>query len=150
MRGVTFEDARWPLVVMMVVTGVIGMLTSSPGNTEPYLAVESGLKCNSCHVNPSGGGKRNVFGTIYARSVISERTILSDDQSQPWNGEITQWLGVGGNYRGGFASTDLPGPNDNSEWATEKAPVQLEHPAVPGQFMSTSTRGSSVSIAWIL
>ncbi len=131
MRGLILKDGRWSLAVTVIAAGIVAMLTTTPGRAEPYLAVESGLKCNSCHVNPSGGGKRNVFGTIYARSVISERTILSDDQAQPWNGEIARWLGVGGNYRGGYTSTDVPGANDTSEWATEKATVQLEIKAVP-------------------
>ncbi len=131
MRAFRFEDVRWPLVLTMILAGIVSSLTSTPGRAEPYLAVESGLKCNSCHVNPSGGGKRNVFGTTYARAVLSERIILSDAQSQPWTGEIASWLGVGGNYRGGYTSTEIPGADDSSEWATEKATVQLEIRAVP-------------------
>ena len=28
----------------------------------PRFAAETGAKCQSCHINPSGGGMRNAFG----------------------------------------------------------------------------------------
>lgn len=99
---------------------------------EPYIAVETGLKCVSCHVNPTGGGKRNLFGMIYARTQIAERMLLRDDDPADWNGEVNRWLGLGGDYRGGYSAVDLSGSNDGSDWETSKATLYLEIRAIPG------------------
>jgi len=112
--------------VILAAFMLAGLLVFGPAAAEPYLAVESGLKCANCHVNPSGGGKRNVFGAIYARTQISAHTLSTDSGSPPWTGEIFNWLGLGGDYRGGYSSTDFPGPNDSSDWATEKATLHVE------------------------
>jgi len=99
---------------------------------EPYLAVEAGLKCGNCHVNPSGGGKRNVFGTIYARSMISARAVDLVEGRKPWTGEVsTRWFGVGGDFRGGYESIDVPGTEEQNEWAVSRSTVYAELKLVP-------------------
>ena len=105
---------------------------NSIGFAEPYLAIETGLKCATCHVNPSGGGKRNVFGMTYARTQIAAQNILVDDDPQPWTGQLNDWFGIGGDYRGAYSSIDLTGSPDVSDWATEKATVYLEFTALDG------------------
>ena len=99
---------------------------------EPYLAVEAGLKCASCHTNPTGGGKRSLFGMAYARSNLAVRQLLADEDTQGWNSEVNRWLGIGGDYRGGWSSVDTPGSEEVSEWATRKATAYLEIRPVPG------------------
>jgi len=110
----------------------LAWLAAPPASAEPYLAVEGGLKCVSCHVNPSGGGKRTLFGMTYARAQIAARNILVDDQPRPWNSEINQRFGIGGDYRGDFTNVDQPAADDISEWGTSKAALYLEVRAIPG------------------
>lgn len=107
-------------------------LAGVSAKAEPYLAVEAGLKCNVCHTNPTGGGKRNVFGMTYARTALTERLLLQDEQSTGWNSEVNRWLGIGGDYRGGYTSVDLPGPADVSDWSTSKGTAYLEIRPIPG------------------
>ena len=66
----------------IIVTLLLGALAPRLATAEPYLAVESGLKCANCHVNPSGGGKRNAFGTLYARNEISARALGASPQTE--------------------------------------------------------------------
>jgi hypothetical protein len=104
---------------------------AAPAGAEPYLAVANGLKCVNCHTNPTGGGKRNVFGMTYARNDVARRTILSDDGDTGWDGSITDWLGVGGDFRGGYRDVDLPGPADVSDTSVTKSTLYLELRAIP-------------------
>jgi hypothetical protein len=96
---------------------LLAALTLAPraALAEPYLAVESGLKCGNCHVNPTGGGKRNAFGTLYARNEISARAVELAEGRAPWTGDVvSRWLAVGADWRGGYESVDVPGFDEES------------------------------------
>jgi len=99
-------------------------------HAEPYLAVETGLKCGLCHTNPTGGGKRSIFGMTYARTQIAVHNVFAEDRPG-WNSNVNRWLGVGGDYRGGFRSVDVPGLPDTSAWQGTKSTLYLELRAVP-------------------
>ena len=105
---------KHPMQVLLAALS-LAAIVSLPGvaAAEPYLAVEAGLKCGNCHVNPSGGGKRTVFGTIYARNMLSARTVELVEGRKPWTGEVSpRWFGVGGDFRGGYESIDVPGTEE--------------------------------------
>jgi hypothetical protein len=99
---------------------------------EPYIAVANGLKCVSCHVNPTGGGKRNLFGMTFARAQLDSRTVLRDDNDPGWNSSVNKWLGIGGDYRGGYRDVKLGafGPDTSSTTVT-RSTVYAEVKAVP-------------------
>ena len=99
---------------------------------EPYLAVESGLKCTNCHFNPSGGGKRNVFGTLYARNQISAHAVDLVEGRAPWTGDVfSRWFAVGGDFRGGYESVETPGFPDESETEVSRTTVYAEFKMLP-------------------
>jgi hypothetical protein len=112
--------------VLLVAIGLSGTARS-----EPYLAVESGLKCAQCHVNPSGGGKRTLFGTLYARNQISAHTLAGDGGRMPWTGELNKWFAVGGDFRGGYESFDIPGVGEQTDTRVSRATVYAQVRAIP-------------------
>jgi hypothetical protein len=121
--------------LVLCTTAVVALaagLAAPRASAEPYLAVEAGQKCASCHTNPTGGGKRSIFGMSYARSSIAVQRLFADAEDAGWNSELNQWLGIGGDYRGGWSSTDTPGSPEISDWATTKATAYVEIRPVPG------------------
>jgi hypothetical protein len=93
--------ARLALIALLAVH-----VAHQPAAAEPYLAVQKGLKCAMCHVSPSGGGKRTAYGNVFAQTELTERTL---DFGKLWTGELTDWLAVGANARGGWSQIDVPG-----------------------------------------
>jgi len=94
-----------------------------PSLAEPYLAVQKGLKCTMCHTSPSGGGKRTAYGNIYHQAELSERTL---DMGDLWTGELTQYLAVGGDIRGGWNQIDVPGQPKTSDADLEEFLAYVE------------------------
>jgi hypothetical protein len=108
-----------------------GLLASGRALAEPYLAVEAGLKCAQCHVNPTGGGKRTPFGELYARNSISARAVTLDPNKKPWTGDVTKWFSTGADIRGGYESVSTPGVPEESEFSLERATAYLDFTALP-------------------
>jgi hypothetical protein len=88
---------------------------------EPYLAVLTGLKCMNCHVNRTGGGARNLFGTVFQQTQLPVRT----EGFEFRNRAITEWLNIGSDVRVTSAAyvTDAT-PRTSVEM--ERANVMLE------------------------
>jgi hypothetical protein len=89
---------------------------------EPYFAVREGLKCVSCHVNPSGGGMRNAFGNAWAQAQLAEHRIEVPG-TDAWTGSINRYLAVGGNLRAGYTYVDTPDRKAQSEFETQEARI---------------------------
>lgn len=77
---------------------------------EPYLAVRQGLPCSGCHVNPTGGGLRNLAGNAFAQNDLATRRIDTGDTQ--WLGELNRFVALGGDFRGLATYTDFPQGED--------------------------------------
>ena len=119
-------------IAVAATLALLALAAANRAAAEPYLAVESGLKCANCHVNPSGGGKRNAFGTLYARNQISAHTLELAEGRAPWTGDVvSRWFAVGGDFRGGYSSVEVPGFEDESETEVTRSTVYAEFRALP-------------------
>lgn len=102
----------------------------SESSAEPYLAVQKGMQCSSCHSHPAGGGKRNVYGNVYSQSELAARRIGDGDL---WTGEINKWLAVGADLRGGFDYIDTPDSDETSEFQVSRGTIYAEASLIPGR-----------------
>lgn len=114
----------------LAVAGLV--LLGATARAEPYIAVESGLKCNNCHVNPSGGGKRTAFGAAYAFAELAARRVTFDGEERSWNGEVNRRVALGADLRTGFERIDTPGVGSFSDSGVSRGTAYLELRAVPG------------------
>ncbi|MEM7281843.1 MAG: hypothetical protein AAF438_09475 [Pseudomonadota bacterium] len=90
-------------------------------HAEPYLAVQSGLKCMSCHVNPTGGGMRTDYGAIYGQTLLSARQPI-----KIWNGDISEQFSIGGDARANYDNVNIPNQDNRSEFNVEEALIYAE------------------------
>lgn len=104
----------------------------SVATAEPYLAVAKGMHCSSCHSQPSGGGKRNVYGDVFAQTELPARRI-GDPSAKLWTGEVFDWLSVGGNLRASYESVDVPNTRSESEFDITRGTVYLEAHIIPNR-----------------
>ena len=117
-------------IARCLATTVLLLAGAQSAFAEPYLAVQKGMHCSSCHSHPAGGGKRSVYGNVYAQSELATRRIGSGDL---WTGELTKWLSVGADLRASFEKVDTPGRSNTSDFDVDRGTVYLEATITPGR-----------------
>ena len=100
---------------------------SALANAEPYIAVQQGLTCRQCHVNPTGGGLRNAVGNAFAQGVLPAQHL--DTGNLVWTGALNNYIAMGGDFRA--AATWINSTASNSSLNTEQARVYLAVTPVP-------------------
>ena len=101
-----------------------------PAAAEPYLAVRQGLACSGCHVNPTGGGMRNLAGNAFAQNQLAARHI--DTGETQWLGELNRFVALGGDFRGNATYTDFPeGADENLAFDVNELRLYLDARVIP-------------------
>jgi len=111
--------------------GVALLLAGMQAHAEPYLAAQMGLKCGSCHVNPTGGGMRNVFGNTFAQTTLAQKRIGPEEDL--WTGQVMKFLSVGGNARANYNWQDAPHQQGTNEFDVEEARAYLDFGVIPNR-----------------
>jgi hypothetical protein len=65
----------------------------------PRFALRSGAKCQSCHVNPSGGGMRQAFGVQFGRETLPVPTWSDDFNLDDFSTKLSETISVGADFR---------------------------------------------------
>jgi hypothetical protein len=112
-----------PGLVLMVAS-----VTAPRVHAEPYLALSMGLKCSACHVNPTGGGMRNVFGSVWGQNSLPARQVAA---SEPWTGELNRHIAIGADLRGGATWLDQPAAKGRSSFDLTSLRAYLELRPLP-------------------
>jgi hypothetical protein len=97
---------------LILAAGALLALLAARASAEPYLAVRSGAKCSDCHTNLDGGGKRTAFAHIHAHDILHDLRILPLPKGvESFNGELNQYVSIGGDLRVRSTTTWDSGPN---------------------------------------
>jgi len=105
------------------------LLLAFEAHAEPYLAVQTGFKCGQCHVNPTGGGERTVFGNVFAQTQLAANHL--DTGGDVWTGEINRFLSIGGDVRADFEVTKLPHAASTNAFNLEQGRVYASANVIP-------------------
>ncbi|HTB67045.1 MAG TPA: hypothetical protein VK727_12520 [Steroidobacteraceae bacterium] len=96
---------------------------------EPYLAVQTGLKCTQCHVNPTGGGLRGAYGDVFAQTALPATHL--DTGADTWTGSLNTFLRVGGDLRTEAEATEVPHSKTISQFSLEQVRTYVEAQVIP-------------------
>jgi hypothetical protein len=116
------------LWVAVLLAAPILLFTGEPLHAEPYFAVQQGLKCMMCHVNPAGGGMRTTFGEVWGQTVLPRRHI---DTGDTWTGEINRFLAIGGNLRASGSVTHTAHQATLTSFDVDEMRLYVEARAIP-------------------
>jgi hypothetical protein len=103
-------------------------------HAEPYLAVQMGLKCGQCHVNPTGGGLRTTFGDIFAQTVLPAQHL--DTALDNWTGQLGPYLRAGGDLRFDASVTQVPNSPSVQQFQMEQTRVYMEADLIPNRLLA--------------
>jgi hypothetical protein len=90
---------------------------------EPYLAAREGLACSNCHVNPTGGGLRTVFGNAYSQQQLAAAPLAAD--APAWTGLLAERIALGANARAAARQTELDDRDDNLDFGVDRVSLYL-------------------------
>lgn len=109
----------------------LALLCAPSVHAEPWIAVQQGMKCASCHVNASGGGMRNAYGNLYAQMTLAAQSLAATDAK--WTGRVNDHLAAGGNLRSNATFIDVPNQESVQEFALEETRLYLDFSPLPGR-----------------
>jgi hypothetical protein len=121
---------------IVTVIALTGSLVATLAHAEPYLAVRMGAKCMTCHVNPTGGGKRTEYGTIYGYTALPEGRLEAPSGAAapgPWTGKINDYFAVGADARMNLESTHAPNREDTLAFRVQGAQLYADFQIVPNR-----------------
>ncbi|MEO6366829.1 MAG: hypothetical protein ABIP38_02435, partial [Steroidobacteraceae bacterium] len=116
-------------LLFMCTVLALGAIGPRLAMAEPYIAVATGLKCSTCHVNPTGGGMRTLFGSMWGQTALPARPMPA--QGAPWTGELGRYIAIGANLRGGATWLDSPGNSTISSFDLTSLRAYLDLRVLP-------------------
>jgi len=113
---------------LLSISSILLLVTTNYVNAEPYLATKTGLKCMACHVNPTGGGKRTAYGSLYGQTSLLTKSAESEKVLIP---QIGEFLSLGSDVRVNANYTDIPDADSQLDFNVESAKLYFEFNLIP-------------------
>ena len=84
----------------------------------PRFASRTGAKCQSCHVNPSGGGMRQAFGQQYGRETLPVPTWSEEFGLEDFSTKLTESISIGADFRTLYYMQQVPDSSGKNSVST--------------------------------
>lgn len=114
----------------LVVTVMLLLVPAQSSYAEPYFAVQKDLPCSTCHSHPAGGGKRTVYGNVFAQSELAARRL---GDKELWTGKVSKWLSIGGDLRASFVDIDTPNRSGTTDTDFNRGTLYAEVDLIPSR-----------------
>ena len=108
-------------MIRLIAATIVLALACVGVQAEPYLAVQSGLRCAMCHVNQTGGGMRTPFGNQFAQTQLAATQWPS--AAADWTGQFGSHFGAGANLRAAATRTEVAGEHQSDPLELREARV---------------------------
>ncbi len=92
---------------------ILVLLVSSTAYSYPKFAALTGEKCQSCHVNPTGGGMRNLYGSKYSKDNLYFKFWAKANKTTEIDPQITKGISMGADMRMIFINDQTGEGNPN-------------------------------------
>ncbi len=80
--------------------GIIMLSLPAGVKALPRFALDAGVSCTECHVNPTGGGMRNAFGAeYYGRTILPMRTYREKNRLENFSTSLNNFIRAGADFR---------------------------------------------------
>jgi hypothetical protein len=110
------------------------LLGAAPAAAEPYLAVREGFKCAMCHVNPTGGGMRSAFGSVYGQTQLPVMPADTDTMAR-WAGVTAGPVAIGADLRTDAIYTDVPDSEGQNSFSNQEVRGYLAANVLPDRLL---------------
>jgi hypothetical protein len=119
---------RW---TSAAVAGLVAAAAGSSARAEPHLAIQTGLRCSSCHVNVTGGGGRTDYGAGFGRQTLPRAASVRT--SGIFDGALAEGVRIGADLRGGYRRSLPDEGEDIGEFSLDSATLYLSVELLPGR-----------------
>jgi hypothetical protein len=109
--------------VAAIAASIVLTLACASVRAEPYLALQTGLRCAVCHVNQTGGGMRTPFGNQFAQTQLAANPWPGG--AAAWTGQLGTYVAVGANVRAAAIRSDVAGSQQSEPLDLREARVYL-------------------------
>ena len=93
---------------------LLGVFAADPACALPRFASRTDAKCQSCHINPSGGGMRQPHGVQYGRDDLPVPTWSEGFSLDELSGKLSDFVSIGADFRTLYYYREHPGSSENA------------------------------------
>ncbi len=121
------SSGHWPKVLLL-------LLPAGVASGEPHIALREGLKCSTCHVNPTGGGLRNGYGALFTQTSVTPLLREMSRRSPDFSGDLGSSVTLGGDLVvANRSQLPVEGEGARNSFVVDSGNLYIQARLIPGR-----------------